>query len=420
MQLLRITVSHKLNRNSVSPNDGWILVNTKSDTVKATNPYKANDRTCWQIKLTLTDGTGKQKHVRKSTGVPIDAPDSLSKAHAARLKILADYQANHDPSAPLRVKEFAKQYMKEKEAEGLSPITLKGIDFAFRNLIKSIGGNPIMSTITVQHIRELLFKYDKSASVAIAHYRYLRTAFKRAMRDEIIFSNPIEQIDAKQLRKRFTPRPRGLLSAEQVNRIYEMMHKGTYSDQTYANYFLLLFGTAFRRSEACFLKEDAVNLKDGIISVVNTAEHRLKTDASADDIPITEHAGIALRNQAALKADHPNERVRESEYIFCNSYGEAYHADTMTKQVILRAKDACKKLKIDHRGLDLHALRHSLLQHLLDSNCPPIMVSKLARHQNLQTTLNFYHKLKDTRFIFDDVLAKTNAMPKPGKDAKKV
>jgi len=414
-----MTVPQRLNRNSVSPNDGWILVNTKSDSVKATNPYEANDRSSWQIKLTLIDATGKKCHKRISTGVPIDAPDSLSKAHAARLKILAEYQANHDPSAPLRLKEFTKTYKKEKEAEGLSPITLKGIDFAFRNLTKSIGGNPIMSTITVQQIRDLLFKYETSASVAIAHYRYLNTAFKRAMRDEIIFSNPFEQIDMKQLRKRFKPRPRGLLTGEQVNRIYEEMHKGSYSDETFANYFLLLFGTAFRRSEGCFLKEDAVNLKAGIISVVNTDEHKLKTDASADDIPITEHASIALRNQLALKAGHPSERVRDSEYIFCNSFGEAYHADTMTKQVILRAKRACKKLKIDHRGLDLHSLRHSLIQYLVDVGVAPISVSKLARHQNLQTTLNFYHKLKDTRFIFDDVLGKTNAMPTPRKSGQK-
>lgn len=142
-------------------------------------------------------------------------------------------------------------------------------------------------------------------------------------------------------------------------------------------------------------------MRSKIICVVGSEQHKLKTEASTADIPITEHATIALRVLSRSKMLHPNSEVRTSPFVVCNFRGEHYHPDSLTKQVLIRVKRACKALGINSDGVDLHSLRHSLIQHLIDSGAEPVVVSKFARHANLSTTFGAYHKLKDTKSNYD-------------------
>lgn len=384
-----------------------------SESVTAGNPFKAEGRSCYYIKITLSNPTGKKRQLKKSTGVLVNDANALSKAHQARLEILADHQANHDPSAPLKLVDFAEEYVKQREQEGLATATIDGIRKAFDRLIVFAGNKKLFKSVVAADIREFLFKKHKSASMAIVNYRYLHAAFDRAVRDEKIGVNPFNQIDKSLLRKKFKPRPRGIVSATDVVRIYEHLPKEKFCDRTFANYFLLLYGTAFRRGEGCFLELEHIDMKGKIIRVRNTASHDLKTDASSDDIPMTEHAAIALKDQLKNKAGHRKEKVRESPFIFCNFQGYHYFADTMTKQVIRRVKAVCRELEIESTGLDLHSMRHSLIQHLIDKGAEPVTVSKFARHANLSTTLSAYHKMSDTKTKFESVLKVTKEMPRP-------
>jgi integrase len=386
------------------------------ESVSIGNPFKVKGRSCYYVKITLCNPTsGHKRFLKKSTEVSFDSPNALSKAHNVRLAILADYLDNHDPSAPLKLTAFADEYIKQREAEHLKERTIIGIRRAFDWLIQSVGKKRTLSTIVAADVREFLFKNHKSPSMAIVNYRYLHAAFDRAVKDERLSMNPFNQIDKKQLRKRFKPRPRGILTAKQVVSIYDKLPKQKFCDRTFANYFLLLFGTAFRRGEGCFLRDEHIDFTKKIILVRNTDDHELKTEVSEDDIPMIEHARMALKDQLKNKAGQKKESVRNSEVIFCNFSGEHYHADTMTKQVIRRVKLACIALDIDTAGFDLHSLRHSLIQHLLDSGAEAAVVSKLARHANLSTTLGAYHKVKDTKTTFKSVLDIAKRMPKPKK-----
>jgi integrase len=385
-----------------------------SENVTAGNPFIAKGRSNYYIKITLTNPkTGKQRSLKKSTNVKVDSPESLSMAHQARLDILAEYETNHDPSAPLKLKDFADQYIKEREAENLTVASIRGIEKAFADLVRFTGKGRLLEKVVAVDIREFLFKYQKSPSMALAIYRYLHAAFDRAVRDEKLSMNPFDQIDKKMLRKRFQPRPRGILSSLQVVEIYDGMPKVKFCDRTYANYFLLLYATAFRRGEGCFLEDKHCDFNGKIIRVEGSEKHPLKTEASTADIPMTEHGVIALKDQLKSKSAHRKEHVRDSAYIFCNFRGEHYYPSTLTKQVIKRVKAVCKELEIDSSGIDLHSLRHSLIQNLIDSGVDAIVVSKFARHANLSTTLSNYHKMKDTKTDYKAVLAITKKMPKP-------
>ncbi len=382
--------------------------------VRATNPFKVKKRIYWYIKITVTDpDTGHERHLKKTTGIKVKSKDSLSKAHEARVRLLAEHQTTHDPLAPLTVKAFSVEYIRERESEQLSNASIRGINEAFKRFLKVVGETRLLQHIVVRDIRQFLFNDHQTPSVALADYRYLRAAFERAMRDEKIIINPFNQIDKKALRKRFRQRPRGILTAEQVVAIYELLPKNNFPNKTFANYFLLLFGTAFRRGEACYLETSNVCIKTRVIQVRASKDHKLKTEASADDIPMTEYSLIAIKEQFKNKAAHPSIEVRNSKFIFCNSYGEHYDPPSFTKRGVKAIKEACKTLGIDREGIDLHSLRHSLIQHLIDSGVQPAIVSKFARHASLSTTLSAYHKTKDTKTKFEEVLLVTSSMPKP-------
>jgi integrase len=385
-----------------------------SECVTVGNPFIAKGRSHYYVKITLTNPTtGKQRILKKSINVKIESDQALSKAHRARLALLSEYETHHDPAAPLKLKDFAEQYIKEREAENLTVSSIRGITKAFSDLLRCIGKNRLLTKVVASDLRAFLFIHQKSPSMALVTYRYLHAAFDRAVRDEKLTMNPFNQIDKKLLRKRFKPRPRGILSSKEVIKKYENLPKDKFCDRTYANYFLLLYGTAFRRGEGCFLEEKHADFKDKTIRMESSEKHTLKTEASTADIPMTQHATIALKDQIKSKSTHPIEEVRKSTYIFCNFVGRHYYPSTLRKQVLMRVKKVCKELGIDSSGVDLHSMRHSLIQHLIDSGAEPVTVSKFARHANLSTTLSAYHKMKDTKTDFKAIMKVTKEMPRP-------
>lgn len=382
--------------------------------VNATNPFKIEGRSCWYVKITNTDpDTGRKRHLKKTTGVRVDEKDSYKKALEAGLKVLAKYQTNFDPSSPNRLRDFAENYIAEREAEGLSARTIEDIRSTFNAFIASRGATVFISQITGRDVRGFLFKEQRSGFSANRHFKYLRTAFNRAGRDGQIPSNPFDQIDTNALRKRMKPRPRGLLTSEEVIQIYSLMPKASFAERTYANFFLFLYGTAFRRGEACFLETKDYNFNDKVIRAVDKIEHSLKTEASQGEIPMLPYSELALKEQLKNKNQHKDVRIRESRYVFCKREGEHYDPETLSCAILTRVRAVCKLLGINSNGVDLHSLRHSLIQHLIDSGVEPITVSKLARHENLSTTLNYYHKTKDTHAKFEAVLRVADQMPLP-------
>ncbi|MBS1902882.1 MAG: site-specific integrase [Bacteroidetes bacterium] len=375
-----------------------------SQHISVGNPFVASGRSCYYVKVTLTDPrTGQRRHLKKSTEVLVTAPNALSKAHQARLRILADFNENHDPGAPLTLRDFGKHYIAEREAEHLSRSSISGITRAFAEFVKYSGKGRLLQDLSVTDVRSFVFKYLKNPAMAVINYRYLHAAFARAVRDGLIGANPFDQIDKHLLKKRFKPRPRGILSPKDVMAIYETMPKTEFCDATFANYFLLLFGGALRRGEACYLTTRDVDLAASTIIIRPSEVHRLKNAASEGAILMTSLARTAIESQLKLKRLHSKEEVRESEYIFCNRLGFHYYPDSLTKQVIRRVKLAARSLGIRTDGFDLHSLRHSMIQHLIDSGTDPVVVAKFARHANLSTTLSAYHKMRDSTSGFDQI-----------------
>jgi len=404
---------HRNANHAGNSGPAWTSFDLTSKLVRVGRPYIVATRACYYVLLYKTDpATGIESRRKVSTRVRRDSKDSYHKACAAALKILAEAQSNFDPSAPMRLLAFFESYITECEAKGLSQSYLQQIRSAFHALMNRIGNGCLITHISAQQVRMFLFG-QKSGSMALSYYRALRAGFEVARRDGKLVSNPFDQVDLKALRKKFTPRPRGILSPEQVVQIYTALPKETYIDRLIASFMLFLFGSACRRSEGCYLLKTAIDWERKSIRIAPTVKNRLKTASSAGEIPITKYAAIALREQHLNRQSHPNPNVRESKWVFCNERGEPYQPASLTKAAHKRLMEVCEQLGINSEGVDLHSMRHSLSQILIDQNSETSVVSKLLRHGSLATTLSTYHKTADISTKFESVLMLTGEMPMP-------
>ncbi|HWY35202.1 MAG TPA: site-specific integrase, partial [Nitrosopumilaceae archaeon] len=279
----------------------------------------------WQVTLRYYDEEGKslRKRTWRSTGIKINQKSksikqTYAEAVVAAQKILAAEQSKKF-GEPKRFQEYAREFLNEKEREG-SLSLIDGYKSAFASLKRFLKTDQIfMAQITPTKLNQF-FSSGHKPSVADSHYRHLNSFFNQAAILGYITENPLAQVDHKPIRKRYKQnmRPRGVLTVRQVELIYEAMPKETFRDITFANFWLFLFGTALRRSEACFLQERNISLTEKQIRIEKTIDYDLKTDSSAGIIPILHHAERAILNQRENKRTSNNLRVQNSPYLFCN------------------------------------------------------------------------------------------------------
>lgn len=375
-------------------------------------PYIFKGRDCYHYNVLLQDPlTGKKRKLKACTYIKIDNPKGREKAIAVGQKILEYYRTNSNPNAPKRINAFYKSYLHNAELRELSPSYRSQIKASFEAFMKRYGEDVLLDRITLPMIRRFLLEMS-SVSRARVFYACLRAAFEAAVQDGIIAVNPFAKFDLKTLPKR-EPRPRGILSPEQVVEIYTALPKESYLDRLVASFILFLFGSACRRAEGCYLLTTAINWENQSIGIAPTAKNKLKTLSSAGEIPMTKYAAIALREQALNKQNHPKADVRKSQWVFCNEKGEPYHPDSITKAAHKRLMAVCKQLGINSIGLDLHSMRHSISQLLIDGGVEISTTSKLLRHASLATTLTSYHRNADVATKFEAVMMVTGEMPMP-------
>jgi integrase len=361
----------------------------------------------------MTDAlTGKRRKLKKSSGIRLDDPKGLEKAIAVGQKILEHFRNNANPNAPKRLKNFFESYLHDCELKGLSNSYLRQIRESFAIIIKKYGEDVLLTAVTPAMVRTFLFEV-KSNSQAQVYYRCFHAAFQQAMMDGLIAENPFAKFDISALRRKQKPRPRGVLSPGQVKQIYDAMPQETYTDRLMASAFLFAFGTGMRRSEICYLLNDALDWDKCEINVRSTDDYKLKTKSSAGVLPMSSYAALALYAQIKNKEAYNTEAVRSSRFVFCNSRGQAYQPDSLSRWIIKRVRSVAKQLGIEFNSGTLHGMRRSLLQHLVDSGIEPITVSKFARHSNLSTTLSAYHKMADNKSKFESVLLIAGKMPLP-------
>jgi integrase/recombinase XerC len=150
----------------------------------------------------------------------------------------------------------------------------------------------------------------------------------------------------------------------------------------------LLYGAGLRVAECCGLREDDVDLRKRVVTVVGKGSKTRR-------IPLGAPALDALREYLRSGRDSLV-RPGSPDQIFLNRLGRA-----------LGTRDARRILErnplADGRVLHPHALRHAYATHLLEGGADLRAVQELLGHSDLSTTQIYTHVTRDRlRTVYQD------------------
>ena len=129
-------------------------------------------------------------------------------------------------------------------------------------------------------------------------------------------------------------------------------------------------GTGFRYSEIASLTPSSVNFEQRTVTV-RASDAKNKSRDQTVPLHASLHEGLRALCQGKDR-DVP-------------IFAMPRKADAANQ---LRAD--CKAAGVDAAGVDFHALRHSFITRLAENRVHPAVLKTLARHSQLETTLNYY------------------------------
>lgn len=138
--------------------------------------------------------------------------------------------------------------------------------------------------------------------------------------------------------------------------------------------------TAARRGEACKLEPKDVRLDDGLVVLKSWKGGKYHER----EIPLTDQLYEFMVQQMEI--------VRSNKWtrVFCDNEGK--HIDPI--RLSTQMHRAAKKAGVE--GLNLHALRHTLLSQLAEANVSLRKIQTIAGHRNLTTTQKYLHMDNDS------------------------
>ncbi|MBW8040539.1 MAG: tyrosine-type recombinase/integrase [Planctomycetes bacterium] len=276
------------------------------------------------------------------------------------------------------LKEHVSVYIKVLKAKGYIRHTqnrLKNIIddcrfYYFRDITKS----------AVEIYVGKLIKDDVSSTTAGHYLDSIKTFLNWAEQDQRIIRNPIAKL-GKPDRDSV---PKGVLNPEQFVKLIKTTFEknvliGKNTGQERAILYLLAGTTGLRKKELLSLAWDDINLS------MDNAYVRVKASAAKNDKeakqPIPPFVvSLLTAFKAATKPKLPD-RVFVSFSQSINT-AELIRADLATAEISLIDKDG--------NEICFHSLRNSYISFLANSNTPPKVVQKLARHSDPRLTFNTY------------------------------
>ena len=234
---------------------------------------------------------------------------------------------------------------------------------AFDSLSGVIGDLPV-NNINEEGIRawkRQLIKQGKSKTTVSVYQRTLRAAFARAVKWDLVESNPLVDIELPK-----TESSRQPLTMDEVNRLLDNVQ-----DAWFRNYIKFLLLTGCRRNEILHLRARDLDTDRWILSV--------KAEKTGRE--------LKLPINTALQ-DTIQDMNLDKEFVFESRIipGRPWNSDGVTH------KFKSEILKAGLRGsYSLHSLRHTYATHLQEKGVPRDIVQKLLGHSSPVTTGIYDH-----------------------------
>ena len=357
----------------------------------------------------ITDADGKQV-----TLYGVTREELYQKEREARTKVAEIIFRRSNPT----VAEYCEKWLMMKSAT-VSPATLKGYASKVKNYIVKPLGDMYMSEVTADDIRLALVPVAKKSSGMYDGVNMLiKSIFQSAERSNVLDENPSTGICPK---GGHASKKKDALSDAQVKILLDTV-KGL---PPYVFTMLGLY-SGMRREEILALQWDCVFLDANTpyISVrrawrseknrpsVSTV---LKSKAAKRDIPIPRCLVDCLREAKAASisayviADSKGDPLSYSQfqrlwqYIVVRSTKERIYRKYVNGQCIKHTVSPTlgqHKLKNPNLVYSIdfdvtpHILRHTYITNLLYAGVDPKTVQYLAGHENSETTMDIYAKIK--------------------------
>ena len=216
----------------------------------------------------------------------------------------------------------------------------------------------------------------------------LNNTFKLAIKQNIILTNPIKQIEVKpkKVEKRVST-----LTQQELETILKATKKTSYYMP-----IMIAIQTGARRSEILALTWDDIDFENNKITINKTL---LAKDKGVLEISSTKNLNSnrtilmtsKLKNELLTWKDHQQKEKEfygelyslEGNFVCTNEDGKPINPKTLSTQINILGK----KLNI---SLKFHDLRHTHATMLLESDVNIKVIQERLGHSNISTTLNIY------------------------------
>lgn len=239
-----------------------------------------------------------------------------------------------------------------------------------------------------------------SGSTVKKYHAFLSSVLTKAVRWQIIDSNPCSRAEPPKTRKKEIQCLDEIESVELLRLVDRMYHsaedKHKYKSSTYRTAVYVTLFTGLRRGEVCGLKWSDIDFKAGTINVARAVKYTpekglfvgsLKTESSRRVLSVPNivldvlknHRKLQRKEKLLLGADWDN-----SEWVFTKWNGELINIDTLGAWFKRFVE------KSDLPNVTFHALRHSSASLLIVGGADVKTVSRRLGHAQTSTTLNIY------------------------------
>jgi integrase/recombinase XerD len=195
--------------------------------------------------------------------------------------------------------------------------------------------------------------------------------FAWLVRRSVLPANPASELELPRAEKRLPQEPLSLPQIEALMRVPDVRDPLGLRDRAMLE---VLYGTGLRRSELTRLECSDLNTERHTLRVRQGKGHKDRT------LPVGQRTAHWLRRY--LDEVRPRLLISaQVQTLFLTSYGEAFNADVLSRQVAKQMKAA----GIARPG-SCHLLRHSCATHMLEGGADIRFIQQLLGHENLDTT----------------------------------
>ena len=306
------------------------------------------------------------------------------KREANRLYAEFEAECQQDPLTDITVKQLIEDYIDHCEALGRKATTIRGYRIAVERIYPSVD-KILAKDCTTYRLEKIVAQMSQNGLGAKSIKNTMgivSAAYRHAIKTGQLTDNPCERLTLPKI----TPREIRILHKDEIPDFVFAIQDEPLDDKVA---FELALFMGLRRSEILGLRENDVDIVNGILNVHNT-RHRVdgenieadtKTKRSTRTLAMPD---IVLIDTAKLMQMHREFKYEKSDFLIQDGFGNAINPQSLASRLTRME---------ERKGLphvSLHGLRHTYASMLNESGVDMARISAELGHSNLATTMNVY------------------------------